>query len=178
MKEYLKVPKDRIGVIIGTHGSMKAQIEENGEVMLDIDSVEGTVSIESDSLSILNATEVINAIARGFSPEKAFRIFEDEQITLDIIDLSKVADTPKELKRIMGRVIGKEGRTREALENLTGANVSIYGKTVSTIGYVDQIQTVRKAIEMLAEGSKHAAVYSFLERKRQELKRSQLDYLE
>lgn len=178
MKEYLKVPKDRIGVIIGTHGSTKAQIEEKGEVMLDIDSVEGTVSIESDSLSILSATEVINAIARGFSPEKALRIFEDEQITLDIIDLSKVADTPKELKRIMGRVIGKEGRTREALENLTGANVSIYGKTVSTIGYVDQLQTVRKAIEMLAEGSKHAAVYSFLERRRQELKRSQMDYLE
>ena len=178
MIEYLKVPKDRVGVIIGTHGSTKAQIEEKGEVVLDIDSVEGTVSIESDSLSILNATEVINAIARGFSPEKAFRIFEDEQITLDIIDLSKVTDTPKELKRIMGRIIGKEGRTREALENLTGANVSIYGKTVSTIGYVDQIQTVRKAIEMLAEGSKHAAVYSFLERKRQELKRSQMDYLE
>jgi ribosomal RNA assembly protein len=178
MIEYLKVPKDRVGVIIGTHGSTKAQIEEKGEVVLDIDSVEGTVSIESDSLSILNTTEVINAIARGFSPEKAFRIFEDEQITLDIIDLSKVADTPKELKRIMGRIIGKEGRTREALENLTGANVSIYGKTVSTIGYVDQIQTVRKAIEMLAEGSKHAAVYSFLERKRQELKRSQMDYLE
>jgi ribosomal RNA assembly protein len=37
---------------------------------------------------------------------------------------------------------------------------------------------VRTAIEMLAEGAKHAAVYSFLERKRQELKRSQLDYLE
>jgi ribosomal RNA assembly protein len=178
MKEYLKVPKDRIGVIIGTHGSTKAEIEEKGEVKLDIDSVEGTVSIESDSMSILNSTEVVNALARGFSPEKAFRIFDDEQITLDIIDLSKVANTPKELKRIMGRVIGKEGRTREALENLTGANVSIYGKTVSTIGYVDQIQTVRKAIEMLAEGAKHAAVYSFLERKRQELKRSQMDYLE
>jgi ribosomal RNA assembly protein len=78
----------------------------------------------------------------------------------------------------MGRVIGKDGRTREALENLTGANVSIYGKTVSTIGYVDQIQTVRKAIEMLTEGAPHASVYSFLERRRQELKRSQMDYLE
>ena len=178
MREYLKVPRDRIGVIIGVGGSTKAQIEEKGEVKLDIDSAEGTVTIESDSLGILKATEVVNAVARGFSPEKAFRIFDDEQITLDIIDLSKVADTPKELKRIMGRVIGKEGKTREALESLTGANVSVYGKTVSTIGYIDQIQTVRTAIEMLAEGAKHAAVYSFLERKRQELKRSQMDYLE
>ncbi|MGA2883849.1 MAG: KH domain-containing protein [Halobacteriota archaeon] len=178
MREYLKVPRDRIGVIIGVGGSTKAQIEEKSTVKLDIDSAEGTVTIESDSLGILKATEVINALARGFSPEKAFRIFEDEQITLDIIDLSKVADTPKELKRIMGRIIGKEGKSREALESLTGANVSIYGKTVSTIGYIDQIQTVRTAIEMLAEGAKHAAVYSFLERKRQELKRSQLDYLE
>jgi ribosomal RNA assembly protein len=178
MREYLKVPRDRIGVIIGVGGSTKTQIEEKGEVKLDIDSAEGTVTIESDSLGILKATEVVNAVARGFSPEKAFRIFDDEQITLDIINLSKVADTPKELKRIMGRVIGKEGKTREALESLTGANVSVYGKTVSTIGYIDQVQTVRTAIEMLAEGAKHAAVYSFLERKRQELKRSQMDYLE
>jgi len=178
MRQYLKVPKDRIGVIIGVGGSTKAMIEEKATVKLDVDSTEGTVTIESESLDILKATEVINAIARGFSPEKAFRIFEDEQITLEIIDLSKIADTPKELKRIMGRVIGKEGKTREALESLTGANVSIYGKTVSTVGYVDQIQTIRTAIEMLAEGAKHAAVYSFLERKRQELKRSQMDYLE
>jgi ribosomal RNA assembly protein len=178
MKEYLKVPKDRIGVIIGTHGSTKAEIEGKGEVRLEIDSSDGTIAVESDSLSILKATEVITAIARGFSPEKALRIFEDEQIALDVVDLSKVANTPKELRRVVGRVIGKEGRTREALENLTGAKVSIYGKTVSTIGYVDQIQTVRKAVEMLAEGAKHAAVYSFLERKRQELKRSEMDYFE
>ena len=177
MKEYLKVPKDRIGVVIGAGGSTKAQIEEKGEVKLDIDSAEGTVSIDSDSISILRATEVVQAIARGFSPEKAFRIFDDDMIGLEIIDLSKSADTPKELKRIMGRVIGKEGRTREALESLTGSSVSVYGKTISVIGYTDQVQTVRKAIEMLVQGAKHGAVYSFLERKRQEIKRAQMDYL-
>ncbi len=178
MREYLKIPKDRIGVIIGTGGSTKAQIEEKGDVKLDIDSSEGVVCVESESLGILRAMEVLEAIARGFSPEKAFRIFDDELIGLEIMDVSKQADTPKELKRIMGRVIGKDGKTREAIESLTGANISIYGKTVSVIGYIDQIQTVRKAIEMLIQGSKHAAVYGFLERKRQELKRSQLDYLE
>ncbi len=178
MREYLKVPKDRIGVIIGTGGTTKAQIEEKGEVKLDIDSSEGVVSVESESLGILRAIEVIEAIARGFSPEKAFRIFDDEMIGLEVIDVSKNAATQKELKRIMGRVIGKEGKTREAIESLTGANISIYGKTVSVIGYIDQIQTVRKAIEMLIQGSKHAAVYSFLERKRQELKRSQMEYIQ
>jgi len=178
MKEYLKVPKDRIGVVIGTGGSTKTQIEEKGGVKLDIDSAEGIVSIDSDSVSILRATEVIHAIARGFNPEKAFRIFDDELIGLEIIDLSKNANTPKELKRIMGRVIGKEGRTREALESLTGTSVSVYGKTISVIGYADQIQIVRKAIEMLVQGAKHGAVYSYLERKRQEIKRAQMDYLQ
>jgi len=111
----------------------------------------------------LKATEVVNAVARVFSPEKAFRIFDDEQITLDIINLSKVADTPKELKRIMGRVIGKEGKTREALEKSQQApNVSVYGQDCfSTIGYIDQVQTVRTAIEMLAEGAKHACGLQF-----------------
>ncbi len=178
MREYLKIPKDRIGVVIGAGGVTKAKIEERGEVTLDVDSDEGVVCVESENLGILRVMEVVEAIARGFNPEKAFRIFDDEMIGLEIIDISKHADTPKELKRIMGRVIGKEGKTREAIESLTGAYVSIYGKTVSVIGYTDQLQTVRKAIEMLVQGSKHAAVYSFLERKRQELKRSQIEYLE
>ncbi len=175
MREYLKIPKDRVGVIIGTGGVTKAQIEEKGDVKLDIDSSEGIVCVESENLGILRAVEVVEAIARGFSPEKAFRIFDDEMIGIEVIDVSKSADTPKELKRILGRVIGKDGKTREAIESLTGADLSIYGKTVSVIGYIDQIQTVRKAVEMLVQGSKHAAVYSFLERKRQELKRAHME---
>jgi ribosomal RNA assembly protein len=54
--------------------------------------------------------------------------------------------------------------------------ISIYGKTVSFIGYPEQIQIMRTAVEMLIEGSNHGPVYSFLEKKHKELMQAQLDY--
>jgi ribosomal RNA assembly protein len=176
MRENIKVPYDRIGVLIGISGSTKSEIENRGEVMIDIDSKAGTVIIESDSINALRAVDVVKAIARGFSPERAYRLFDDEMVILDIIELSKSVSTPKELKRIMGRIIGKDGKTREIIESLTGSHISVYGKTVSVIGYPEHTQIVRKAIEMLVEGAPHGAVYGFLEKKKQELKRAQMDY--
>jgi ribosomal RNA assembly protein len=46
------------------------------------------------------------------------------------------------------------------------------GKTVSLMGYPDQVLVVRTGIEMLLKGSPHGPVYSFLEKKRRELKES------
>jgi ribosomal RNA assembly protein len=176
MRENIKVPYDRIGVLIGISGSTKSEIEKRGEVTIDIDSKAGTIIIESDSINALRAVDVVKAIARGFSPERAYRLFDDEMVILDIIELSKSVSTPKELKRIMGRIIGKDGKTREIIESLTGSYISVYGKTISVIGYPEQTQIVRKAIEMLVEGAPHGTVYGFLEKKKQELKRAQMDY--
>jgi ribosomal RNA assembly protein len=176
MRENIKAPRDRIGVIIGTNGSTKSEIEKRGEVTIDIDSEEGVVIIESDSINALRAVDVVKAMARGFSPERAYRLFDDEMVMLDVLDLSKRVSTPKELKRIMGRIIGKDGKTRELIESLTGSFISVYGKTVSVIGYPEQTQIVRKAIEMLVEGAPHGTVYGFLEKKKKELKRAEMDY--
>ncbi len=176
MRENIKAPRDRIGVIIGTNGSTKSEIEKRGEVTIDIDSEEGVITIESDSISALRAVDVVKAMARGFSPERAYRLFDDEMVMLDILDLSKTVGTPKELKRIMGRIIGKDGKTRELIESLTGSFISVYGKTVSVIGYPEQTQIVRKAIEMLVEGAPHGTVYGFLEKKKRELKKAEMDY--
>ncbi|HYA60687.1 MAG TPA: KH domain-containing protein [Candidatus Acidoferrum sp.] len=176
MRENIKAPYDRIGVLIGINGSTKSEIEKRGEVTIDIDSKAGTIIIESDSINALRAVDVVKAIARGFSPERAYRLFDDEMVILDIIELSKSVSTPKELKRILGRIIGKDGKTREIIESLTGSYISVYGKTISVIGYPEQTQIVRKAIEMLVEGAPHGTVYGFLEKKKQELKRAQMDY--
>ncbi|RLG35306.1 RNA-processing protein, partial [Methanosarcinales archaeon] len=77
--------------------------------------------------------------------------------------------TPKTLKRIKGRIIGQKGKTRRVIETLTGVKISVYGKTVSLIGYPEQIKVAREAIEMLIKGTPHSTVYTFLERKRRAL---------
>ncbi|MDY6964964.1 MAG: KH domain-containing protein [Halobacteriota archaeon] len=169
---HVKIPHDRIGVVIGPDGRTKKVIEKRSSTSINIDSESGSVEVVSsqDPLGALRACDVVKAIGRGFSPEKVFRLFDDDLLMLDIIDLSEDASTPKELKRIKGRIIGRDGKTRNVIETLTDSKVSIYGKTVSILGRPEQIEIVRSAIAMLIEGAPHSHVYAFLEKKRKRLK--------
>lgn len=174
---HIKVPQDRIGAIIGPKGSVKNIIENKSTSKLDINSENGTVEVVAgdDPVGAMRAADVIHAIARGFNPEKAYSFFDDDMLMLEIIDLSQAASTPKELLRLKGRIIGKGGKTREIAESLIGVKISVYGKTVSVIGHPDQILIMRTALEMLIDGANHGSVYSFLEKKKQDLMRAQLD---
>jgi len=165
---FVRIPKERIGVLIGHNGSVKREIEGKTGTKLLIDSDGGEVTIEctGSGLGGLQALEVVKAIGRGFSPERAFRLFEEDQY-LDIIDIRDfVGDSESAMRRIRGRIIGEGGRMREMIEQMTGAFVSVYGKTVSIIGNPEQIRMARTAIEMLLSGAEHSSVIRFLERER------------
>jgi ribosomal RNA assembly protein len=180
MTQYVKIPKERIGVIIGPKGEMKNLIEEKTTCQIDIDSESGKIDItcEEDPLKEFRTLETLKAVGRGFSPEKALRILDDDMLMLEIIDLSDIAHTQKELQRLKGRIIGRNGRTRELAESLIGVKISVYGKTVAILGYAEQNTIIRTAIQMLIDGAPHGTVYKFLEKKHQELLQSQLDSID
>jgi ribosomal RNA assembly protein len=172
----IKIPEERIGVLVGPGGSIKNLIEEKTKTELMIDSETGTVSIISaeDPLLAMRVMDLVRAIGRGFSPERALPVLDDDMLMLDVLDLSKMVGTKSDMARMKGRIIGKDGRTREIMERLSGAKVSVYGKTVALLGYPEQIRIARAAIEMLLEGAPHGNVYSFLEKKHQELAKEEL----
>ena len=173
---HIKIPEERIGVLIGPDGSMKKLIEEKSKTLLEIDSESGTVTVESseDPLMVMRVSDLVRAIGRGFSPERALVILDDEMLMLDVMDLSKMVGTKSDMARLKGRIIGKDGKTREIMEKLSGSKVSVYGKTIALLGYPEQIRVARAAIEMLLDGAPHGNVYSFLEKKHQELAKEEL----
>lgn len=172
----IKIPEERVGVLVGPGGSMKRLIEEKTKTTLEIDSETGTVRVTSaeDPLQALRVTDLVKAIGRGFSPERALSILDDDMLMLDVLDLSKMVSTKSDMARIKGRIIGRDGRSREIMEQLSGSKVSVYGKTVALLGYPEQIKVARTAIEMLLDGAPHGNVYSFLEKKHQELAKEEL----
>jgi len=109
---FVKIPRERIGVLIGTKGGVRELIEKR---------------LSSD------------------------------------------------ISRIKGRIIGREGKTRRIIEEMTGTRVSVYGHTVSMIGGIEQVDIAREAIKMLIKGNQHKTVYRFLQRKRHELKLRSLE---
>ena len=168
--EYiLKIPKERVAVLIGKKGEAKKQIELALKIHIDVDSKEGDVVITGeDALNVYTAREIIRAIGRGFNPDIAQQLLKVD-FGFDLININEYAKTKKDMERLKGRVIGQEGKSRATLEELTGTNICVYGKTVGIIGPFDSIVVARRAIESLLSGSLHSGVYRWIEKRKKEL---------
>ncbi len=176
---YVKIPKSRIGVLIGKNGEVKKKMEKITGVKIEIDSQEGDVLIDdedADSFMALKAKYFVMAVARGFSPQRAWRIF-NEDVYFEIIDIKDFTGKKENRIRVLrGRLIGTNGKTRKKIEELSGAELSISGHMVAIIGNYYQLESAKRAVEMLLQGSKHATIYSFLERRKREMKYRAMEY--
>ncbi len=162
--QYLKIPKERIPVLIGEKGSVKRQIEKNTCTKIGIQDT--SVSVEStngNSMTELVASNIVLAIGRGFNPDIAVALM-NEDYTLEVLHLSDYANTPKSFERIKSRVIGVGGKARKNIEDISRASISVYGKTIAILGPFDDVATAKQAVVMLIEGARHATVYRYLER--------------
>lgn len=165
MEEIIKIPEERIGVLIGTNGITKKQIIYETKTKIHIDSGEGEVTITGEGENFFKAIDVVKAIARGFSPKRAFKLFENNYLLkiVNIPDLVGGNKSAQEAKR--GRVIGKEGIARKEIEKKTSSLISVYGKTVSIIATPRTIDNAQEAVEMLLKGYSHESMESFLSHK-------------
>jgi ribosomal RNA assembly protein len=181
---FLRIPKERVGVLIGPEGKIKKSIEEKLSVELQIDGEAGDVTLilaekAEDPSLLFKAKDVVTAIGRGFSPEHALRLIRDEEAMLDVIDLRTIfGRSESDIRRVKGRIIGMNGKTRRTVEELTDTSVSVYGHTIGIIGNIEEVQAAREAIQMLIDGSLHSTVYRFLHRKRRELKKRKFELWE
>jgi ribosomal RNA assembly protein len=176
---FVKIPKERVGILIGPEGKTKKYIEDKLQVKLDIDK-EGSVKIIlseqcTDPSLLLRAKDLVTAIGRGFPPETAFRLIRNEDDIFDMIDLRVIfGRSESDIKRIKGRIIGTEGKTRKLIEDLTEADVVVYGHTIGIIGSFTEADAARNAVQMVIDGCEHHTVYNYLQKKRTELKKEKL----
>jgi len=181
-KTYIKIPLERLGALIGPKGNAKRRIERAFGVSLSIDSGSGAVEATlgpggEDVTAIFTVQKIVRAIGRGFNPRKAERLAE-EGFDLLIIDLTDYVGRSKSAQaRVKGRIIGKNGRSRALLEELTDTMISVYGHTVAIIGRVEDLNAAREGVLMLVKGAFHKTVWNFLyayRRKRRKKERTEL----
>jgi len=167
---YARIPEDRIGVLIGSKGRTKQEIGRRTETSITIDAEDGEVRIEgpdTDPIRAIKARDIVVAIGRGFSPERALRLLKDDAY-LEVLDIKFTTGKREKdaLRRIRARAIGSHGRARSRIEELTGCSMSVYGSTVSLIGDEEQLERAARAVGLLLKGSEHSTVFHFLARAR------------
>ena len=181
---FVRIPKERVGVLIGPDGKVKRDVEERLQVKLEIESEAGGVEINlnekaTDPSVLFRAKDVVTAVGRGFSPDQAFRLIRNEDVVFDFIDLRSIfGRSDSDIRRVKSRIIGMNGKTRRTIEELTEADVVVYGHTVGFIGTFEQVDIARNAVQMIIQGSEHHSVYNFLQKKRRDIKKQQLELWE
>jgi ribosomal RNA assembly protein len=117
------------------------------------------------------AMEIISAISKGFSPQRAYRLLSNEDLVFQVIDLKDYASkSSSAMDRVKGRIIGKNGKSRKTIEELSGAYMSISGHTVALIGEFEEVRLANDAVTMILKGSTHRRVYTMLQQTRRKNK--------
>jgi ribosomal RNA assembly protein len=170
---FVRIPEDRIGVLIGPGGSTKRRLEERTKTTIHIDPEDGAVEVvgpdDGDPMGVLKARDYALAVGRGFSPARAERLLRDDTY-LGVVDIRQVSGKHEKaaLWRVRSRLIGADGRARTRIEELSGCSMSVYGSTVALIGQERQLERATKAIELLLHGSEHSTVFHMLARQRRD----------
>ena len=166
---------------MGKDGSSKKMIEERTGIKLQIDK-EGEVVYDDNAEGVepimaLQIMDVIKAVGRGFNPDKAMKLLDDDDMYFESIDIKDViGDRQNQVVRARGRLIGKDGKTRKLIEDLADVYMSVYGNTVSLIGNSISLPIAKNAIEMLLHGSEHSTVYHYLESQRPKLRIAEMGF--
>lgn len=128
-------------------------------------SVKGrNVRIEGNAMDEYEASIILGAIGFGFSARSAI-VLKDPNFSFRELNIKEIS-RKKNLEVVRGRLIGKRGKTKKTLEEISGCRIIIHeDNTVGIIGYSEDIEKVITALTSLIKGSKQSNVYSYLEKR-------------
>lgn len=110
------------------------------------------------------ALQVVDAIDLGFTVPQSLLLTEDDFVfeKINIKDFSR----RKDLSQVRGRVIGKNRKSLDTIEDLTNCIVAVHMNNVGIIGRIEDIEKAIYAVKKIISGSKHSSVYAYLEEQR------------
>eukprot|EP00792_Barthelona_sp_PAP020_P005433 TRINITY_DN2646_c0_g1_i1.p1 TRINITY_DN2646_c0_g1~~TRINITY_DN2646_c0_g1_i1.p1 ORF type:complete len:215 (+),score=59.03 TRINITY_DN2646_c0_g1_i1:38-646(+) len=131
---------------------MKLQVRMNSKSRL----VEIRESPEVEDPNALNKGEdFIKAFASGFPVEQALALLRLDDIYVDSFTIKEVRQTLKgaNKSRAVGRIAGKDGKTKYAIENATRTRIVLEGERINIMGTTANVNNAKRVIVDLIRGS-------------------------
>lgn len=137
---------------------MKLQIKMN----LQKRQIELRTSIHTTEDSALQKGEdFIRAFLIGFEIKDAISLLRLDDIYLDSFMVTDVRKLPRgHLSRAIGRIVGKNGKTKFTIENATQTRIVIADQHVHILGLFKNIRVARATLVRLIVGAQPGKVYS------------------
>lgn len=139
----------------------KLQVRMNvKEKRVELRSSKYTESAESLQMG----ADFVSAFAMGFDIDDAIALLRLDSLYIQSFDIKDVRQTlgPDALGRAIGRIAGKDGKTKFAIENATKTRIVLAGSRVHILGAFENIGMARESIVSLVLGSQPGKVYNGL----------------
>jgi RNA-binding protein PNO1 len=118
---------------------------------------------EEPSSYLNKSAEYMRAFILGFEPQDALALLRMDDLFLESFEFKDVKTLKGEHSgRAIGRVVGKDGRTKNAIENATRTRIVVAGERVHLMGSYTNTKIARGIISQLIMGTAPNKVFDKL----------------
>ncbi len=139
---------------------MKLQIRMNVKArMVEL----RTSPMSSDDGALQKGVDFVRAFALGFDVEDAVALLRLDDLYIDSFEIKDVKTLNGDhLSRAIGRLAGKDGKTRFAIENASRTRIVLADTKIHILGTFQNIKIAKDALVALIMGSPPGKVYTRL----------------
>jgi len=164
----VRVPANRMTPLRENWMQLYTPIVENMKLEIRMNKKTRCVEIRTgeeteDAGALQKAADFLQAFVLGFAVEDAIALLRLDDLYLETFDVKDVKELKGDhLSRAVGRIAGKDGKTKFAIENATRTRIVVADTKIHILGSFQNMRLARNAISNLIMGSPPGKVYNKL----------------
>lgn len=163
----VSVPPHRLSFLKASWSRIYPPMVEHLKVATRFNTKSKAVEIRSsektEAGALQTAEDFIRAICLGFEVEDAIALLRLQDLYIETFEVKDVKNlTGDHLSRAIGRIAGKDGKTKFAIENTSRTRVVVAGQKIHILGGFKNIHIARESIVSLILGKQPGTVYNGL----------------
>eukprot|EP01098_Paradermamoeba_levis_P007134 TRINITY_DN295_c0_g1_i2.p1 TRINITY_DN295_c0_g1~~TRINITY_DN295_c0_g1_i2.p1 ORF type:complete len:267 (+),score=84.24 TRINITY_DN295_c0_g1_i2:107-802(+) len=153
------VPKHRFTPLKENWTKIFTPIVNNMKLQIRMNTKNRTVELRTSEFTddigaLQKAADFVQAFMLGFDVEDALALLRLEDLYVDSFEIDDVRRLHGDhLSRAIGRVAGKDGKTKFAIENATRTRIVLADRKIHLLGSFNNIQVARESIVSLILGA-------------------------